>query len=204
MPTVLLYRDQNVGTPSTTNALLKLVDHAVNVPLQVEDKAGAALLTVLGSGHVGINDDNPNFELDVNGEVNADCYYDSGGWLIGTCSSDVRLKKNIKPLSGALTRLLRLNPVSFRFKQGNQREQVGLVAQEVEQVMPELVTTDEAVKKVRYGPELQMTMLKAIQEQHTVVDRQTRELAELRRENRALSMRLSKLEATLAVIAKGR
>jgi hypothetical protein len=68
-----------------------------------------------------------------------------GGWW--SASSDARLKKNVTLLKGALGKLLQLRGVSFEWKkpeeQGNLRgPQMGLIAQEVEEVLPEWVDTD--------------------------------------------------------------
>jgi hypothetical protein len=65
-----------------------------------------------------------------------------------TVLSDVRLKKNVQPLTGALDRLLQLHGVTYEWKDpaehANQTgTQHGFIAQEVEKVMPEWVTTDD-------------------------------------------------------------
>jgi hypothetical protein len=85
--------------------------------------------------------------LQVNGnlEVTGSAAKPGGGpW---TTPSDKQLKKNIKPLIGALDKLLSLKGVSFDWKEpekyGNLTgTQMGLVAQDVEQVFPEWVGTD--------------------------------------------------------------
>jgi Chaperone of endosialidase len=65
-----------------------------------------------------------------------------------TCSSDIRLKKNIESLRGSLDDLARLRPVSFEWKDPQGRgmasgRQVGFIAQEVEKVKPEWVGVDD-------------------------------------------------------------
>ncbi len=85
------------------------------------------------------------------------------GWFIGSvdvwgplydgitcladCTSDIRLKKNIQPLSGALDDILRLRPVTFEWKSPNQNQsagtQTGFIAQEVEKVKPEWVSVNQ-------------------------------------------------------------
>jgi len=62
-------------------------------------------------------------------------------------ASDIRLKKNVKPLNGALDRLLQLRGVTYEWiapaEHGNQiGTQRGFIAQEVEKVMPEWISTD--------------------------------------------------------------
>ncbi len=69
-----------------------------------------------------------------------------GGGAWGS-SSDARLKQNIKPLTGALDKLMQLRGVFYEWKepekQGNLTgQQMGLIAQEVEAVFPEWVYVD--------------------------------------------------------------
>lgn len=63
---------------------------------------------------------------------------------IVTQGSDARLKQDISKLGYGLSEVLRLRPVSWRWKENPETgQQLGLVAQEVEQVLPELVSTSE-------------------------------------------------------------
>jgi hypothetical protein len=85
--------------------------------------------------------------LEVNGTllVTGGAFKPGGGWW--SASSDIRLKKSVRPLKGALEKLSRLRGVSFEWKepekQGNLRgPQMGLIAQEVEKVLPEWVGAD--------------------------------------------------------------
>ena len=62
------------------------------------------------------------------------------------CTSDIRLKKNIEPLTNGLDKIMKLNPVTFNWDEtivprlaGKYPHMVGLVAQEVEKVVPEVV-----------------------------------------------------------------
>jgi hypothetical protein len=93
------------------------------------------------SGRVGILTSSPNFALEV---VGAAAKPGGGSW---TDSSDRRLKHNIKPLEGALATLLALRGVTYEWnepgKHGNLTgPQRGMIAQEVEEVVPEWVGTD--------------------------------------------------------------
>lgn len=81
---------------------------------------------------------------------------DSAGQL-GTVSSSARTKDNIAPLPPEMSqRVLALRPVQFTYKvpfaDGTQPVQYGLIAEEVEQVMPELVAYNDAgeVETVTY------------------------------------------------------
>ncbi len=81
------------------------------------------------------------------------CYYYNGGSL-GVCASDERLKTNVNALefSDALERLVELDPKTFVYISNPELPQAGLIAQEVEKVLPELVTTgDDGFKRINYG-----------------------------------------------------
>ncbi len=100
------------------------------------------------------------------------CLSDGNGDIIGgTCASDLRYKKNIKPFSTLLNNFVRLNPVNFDWKSeefpnkgfGNEQS-YGFIAQEVEQIFPELVKTDEnGFKAVNYT-KLNIMSIQAIKE----------------------------------------
>ena len=57
-------------------------------------------------------------------------------------SSDKRLKKNIKTVDNALDKVMALRGVSFDWKEGGSKA-IGLIAQEVEKVIPEIVSKDD-------------------------------------------------------------
>jgi len=92
------------------------------------------------SGNVGIGTTNPQTLLHINGIASKP---GGGQW---TDSSDARLKKNIKPLSGALNRMLQLRGVHFEWKEPENMGnlvgvQMGLIAQEAETVFPDWIST---------------------------------------------------------------
>lgn len=66
---------------------------------------------------------------------------------LGVQSSSRKYKKNIQPMGDASTALMKLKPVTFRYKdepEGDQHPaQYGLIAEDVDAVMPELVVRDE-------------------------------------------------------------
>lgn len=96
---------------------------------------------VVSGGNVGIGK-TPGDNLDVNGNIQATAYF---------YSSDRRLKTNFEEIRGLET-ILKLNGVKFQWKESG-RDDIGLIAQEVEKVLPELVKTDKhtGLKAVQYG-----------------------------------------------------
>jgi hypothetical protein len=81
--------------------------------------------------------------------------------------SDRRLKTGVVPLgAGSLSNLLKLQPVSFRMKGEGKPLELGFIAQDVEKVFPELVSTagdQQGIKSLNYTG-LIAPIVKAIQE----------------------------------------
>jgi len=65
-----------------------------------------------------------------------------------TSNSDIRLKSNVKTITGALDKVSRLRGVEFDYKE-NGTHSIGFIAQEVEEVLPELVFGEDP-KSVAY------------------------------------------------------
>jgi len=66
-------------------------------------------------------------------------------------ASDVMLKTNITPLSSTLDKVLQLDGYKYNWKNSdNNSTHIGLIAQEVEQQFPELVTQNNNYKSVNY------------------------------------------------------
>ena len=110
-----------------------------------------------------------------------------------TENSDQRLKEGIIPLTEVLNDLARLQPIRYRFRAGTNRpegEHIGLIAQEVEAVFPELVGQDaDGYLSVSYT-HLTAVLVQALNEQQA-------EIKALRKDNTTLHKRLSRLEAAL-------
>ena len=80
------------------------------------------------------------------GNLNGFWMYNGSFISTGPHTSDIRLKKNIEPLTNGLDKIMRLNPVTFDWDEEivpdlakKYPHMVGLIAQEVEEVVPEVV-----------------------------------------------------------------
>lgn len=153
--------------------------------------------------NIGIGLLDPLDKLHVAGDVRVGtgttgCVKDADATIIaGTCSSDRRLKKNVTPFHSSLDKVSQLQPVHFYWnadaypdRHFGASESFGLIAQDVEQVLPELVTTDDqGYKAVRYSA-LPLHMLQAIKE--------------LKAENDSLKQLLQAQEARLRRLEEAR
>lgn len=94
------------------------------------------------------------------------------GWMQGTLqqNSDARLKKDIEPLSNTLESLQQLSGYSYHWKDAsNPEEQIGLLAQEIQKVYPQLVKENEqGTLSVNYSGMVPV-LLEAIKEQQSQI-----------------------------------
>jgi type VI protein secretion system component Hcp len=157
-------------------------------------------LTVQGGGRVaieppaffGVGTMNPSQKLSVEGNICA-----TG--LIGPCS-DARYKKNIRTLDGAIAKVLSLRGVGFDWKTEEYAEkhfseahQVGMIAQEVLEVLPEVVSKGtDGYYSVDYG-RITPLLVEAIKEQQKVIESQKEEIDLLNRKYSALDEKLDAL-----------
>lgn len=80
-------------------------------------------------------------------------------------ASDAALKVEVSPIDGALARVAKLNPVSFAWRSDPaRRRRLGLIAQEVAGVVPEIVGENAAGSKTVAYQELVPLLIRAIQE----------------------------------------
>jgi len=126
---------------------------------------------------------------------------DSNGQL-GTASSSRRFKDDIEDMGDASRDLMRLRPVTFRYKQpfadGSTPIQYGLIAEEVAEVYPDLVahSADGQIETVKYQL-LDSMLLNEVQRQEANISRLEQRVDEQHQERERLLQRLAKLEATL-------
>jgi len=113
-------------------------------------------------------------------------YVNSSGQL-GISSSSRRFKTDIQELGDPSQKLLTLRPVSFRYKQADDKGghplQYGLIAEEVAEVFPQLVQYDKEGKPFTvYYHELTPLLLAEVQKEHEKVVAQQSEIASLKQQ----------------------
>jgi len=121
------------------------------------------------TGRVGIGTSSPGEELEVNGNLFVDGDITHSGSV--TMASDMRFKDRIEPITGVMDRINGLNGYYYRWRTEeypgrnfNDQRQIGVMAQEVESVFPELVRTDaNGYKSVDYA-RLSAILIEAVKE----------------------------------------
>jgi hypothetical protein len=83
-------------------------------------------------------------------------------------ASDIAYKENIKHISYGIETILSLSPKHYTLK-ANQNAGIGFIAQEIETVIPEIVSGEEGTKGIAYG-QLTAVLVKAIQELHAEIE----------------------------------
>jgi hypothetical protein len=82
-------------------------------------------------------------------------------------TSDRRLKENIRPLPYGLHEVMQMKPVAYSWKSDASSKKIGLIAQDVQQIVPEVVSDGEYLG-MNYG-ELVPVLINAIQEQQKTI-----------------------------------
>jgi hypothetical protein len=152
-----------------TNPVEKLcVRSTATYATSIEYDASTRLrIGVAGSGVATFTTDN-----------NAACAFTKD--VVAYATSDKRLKDNIKPLDNALDKVLKISGVEFDWNDTRDEDgkplhsykghDVGVIAQEIEKVLPEVVTTrDNGYKAVKYEKIVPL-LIEAIKEQQEQID----------------------------------
>lgn len=147
-------------------------------------------LRILSSGNVGIGVTNPADKLTVAGVVapSADNTYTLGKngarwsavWSAnGTIqTSDIRLKKNIQPLKYGLKEVMQLHPVHYNWIDDDVTEKIGLIAQEVKEMIPEVVSGNETKELLGMNyAELVPVLINAVKEQQIQIEKMKQEVS---------------------------
>jgi len=173
------------GTNSTERARIDSSGNLLVGKTTSGNSVGVQLEPNGGSSFIRSSSSNSDLNLYVysTGAGAARFYVGMGGQVYATSTSisaisDRTLKENIRDLETGLTEVMALKPRRFDWKNGDAQNVAGFVAQEVEEVLPELVTdyvynksedgNDIIKKSLRMG-DILPTLVKAIQEQQALI-----------------------------------
>ncbi len=183
-----------------------------NGTVTVSNSQNGFIAEMGGDGYISIHDTDVGqdvINLNNNGDIYASNSVSTDGDMNAVnfnVTSDRRFKKNVKSIDNALVKTKQLNGYTYNWNKLAQRqkgvtsddEQIGVLAQELEKVFPQLVKTDEdGFKAVNYTA-LTAVLIEAIKDLSTEVE-------SLKEENTELKAGLSKvasLEAKISLIEK--
>jgi Chaperone of endosialidase len=122
------------------------------------------------------------------GYFDGPAFTNSGMWS----GSDARLKKEIHDATHGLTQVLKMHPVTYKWKSGgDETVQLGFIAQDIQKIVPEVVHADGRTQMLSINyPALLPVVVKAAQEQQQIIQRLEDRIARLERGNKPLSYSL--------------
>jgi len=121
----------------------------------------------------------------------------AGGTGAWASKSDQRLKKNIHTIPNSLDKVRQLRGVNYEWKDPSNYEpgtRIGFIAQEVEQVLPEVVEKESEYYSVQYAP-VTALLVEAVKEQQILIE-------ELKIRNQSLVRQQSALQTDVAELKK--
>ena len=115
---------------------------------------GSNIFVDTANSRVGVGTTVPSTTLQVSGTI--------------TCTdinstSDIKLKENIHSINNPLDKVMQINGVGFRWKD-TKEEALGVIAQDIEEVLPELVKENDHHKSVNNNG-LIGVLIEAVKEQ---------------------------------------
>ncbi len=167
-----------------------------------ETNGSSPLMTIQNGGNVGIGVTGPSEKLHVNGNILSAAYL---------YTSDRRFKKNIERIPASLDKVSQMRGVSFDWRNDEFPERMfpeertmGFIAQEVEEVAPELVKTSaDGYKSVQYG-NITALLVEAIKEiKNQIVglfsndEKLERKISSLEKENEELRREMEEIKKGL-------
>ena len=178
-------------TPASSEAFM-IVDSNTNFAA-INYYANQDVILAYAGGNVAIGDTSPSQKLFVNGNTKINTALgvgvnpsstsgriDASNDVVAFSTSDERLKKYIKNIKNPLEKISKINGVTFEWKKTDEKmkkevhsfegHDVGVLAQELEEVLPEVVATrDNGYKAVKYEKIVPL-LIEAIKEQQKQID----------------------------------
>ncbi len=143
------------------------------------------ILFAQADGKIGIGTTSPSYPLEIGSSSangNGAHLSASGVW---TATSDRRVKENFRVVPYGLDSLMKLKPVAYEMK-GTHEKQIGFVAQDVEPIIPEVVSISNSGRYgLAYG-NISAVIVKAVQEMKGSNDNRDEKIAELIAQNKEL------------------
>ncbi|MFH0898866.1 MAG: tail fiber domain-containing protein [bacterium] len=168
-----------------TADVLKIIPYLGGVDIRNSADNASLLFVKDSDGKVGIGTTSPSYRLHVDGDI----AYTGNIYDV----SDLRLKENIDPIENAVEKVSSINGIYFNYKgESAEKREVGVIAQDVEKVLPEVVSEDaEGYKSVDYSKltPLLIEAIKALKAENEALK------VELKKQNEDFGRRIEALES---------
>ena len=191
---------------ATTDAELEVIKTYINVlgtdvlmsSIPVDSGAyGVLMIGSRGGGHLRIDG---NEIMAASNNTPTTLYLNANGGTVkvgsATVTSDQRLKHNIHPIKYGLSELRALKPVSYDWRLDLYNlpgTQLGFIAQDVQKVLPELVTVEADSEESRFKDELALNV-------NGILPVVVASVQELDKENRQLKSEVETLKSEMTVL----
>jgi hypothetical protein len=180
------------GATDQNKRLLLGYDTTANIGWIQATQSGTSVrnlsLNPLGA-NVGIGTTSPGYTLHVNGSVAG-----NGAYI---ALSDIRFKKDVEDLVGSLAKVLAIRGVSYKWideERNGSGTQYGVIAQEIEKILPDVVVTgSDGIKRVKYD-DLIPLIIEALKAEKASKDA---EISQLKAESAQLKAESALLKASL-------
>jgi hypothetical protein len=138
--------------------------------LVIQNAASTNLMTVLANGNVGIGTASPSTTLDVVGTITCTTL---------TETSTIRIKENVEDIENPLQIVKKLRGVQYN-KIGNNNKEIGVIAEEVYDILPQIVNVDDENQpsSVSYG-RLTALLIEVVKKQDEQIENLTKRIEEL-------------------------
>ncbi len=167
---------QNIGGSNGPSLTVQSVSALDTAPvLDILNKAGTSIVMVEESGKFGIGTDNPSYLLQV-GNAGDGSEARANAW---NALSDKRLKTNITSIKNEMDTIKKLDGVKFDWK-GTGKESIGFIAQDVEKVVPEIVSTGEDGYKSMDYSKLTALLIEGMKSQQNEIDALKKQVNQLK------------------------
>jgi hypothetical protein len=161
-------------------------------------------VTFQAGGNVGIGVTNPSYALQV-GSIGDGTEARANAW---NTFSDRRWKKDFEIIPDALKKLNQVNGYFYNWKEGiDTTQQVGVIAQEIEEILPQAVSTDEnGYKSVDYSKltawliQVNKEQQDAIARQQAIIEQQASDIALLKKNEQEENTTKAELESLKAAV----
>lgn len=138
--------DVVVQSPTAPIVYPTFANNSGTTSVGIATTGSTSVVYIPATGKLGIGTTNPTSKLTVSGDLLVT------GIITATdfnSASDIKLKENVQKIDNPIDKIIKIDGVRFDWKSDN-KPSMGVIAQNIEKVLPELVSGDDS-KTVNYN-----------------------------------------------------